>query len=93
MQNFVLDPVEAFYMVTMGNARVLHLDDKIGNFCAGKEADFILLNPSRNPQVARRVNTCQQIRDELFCYMILGDERLIEQASLAGHMQFQQEPD
>jgi len=51
-----------------------------------------LLNPSRNSQVASRVNTCQQIRDELFCYMILGDERLIEQTSVSGHVQFQQEP-
>ncbi|MDE0757188.1 MAG: amidohydrolase family protein, partial [Pseudomonadales bacterium] len=92
LQSFSLDPLEAFYMVTMGNARVLHLDDRIGNFCAGKEADFVLLNPSRNPQVASRVNTCQQIRDELFCYMILGDERLIEQTSVSGHIQFQQEP-
>ena len=92
LQSFSLDPLEAFYMATMGNARVLHLDDRIGNFCAGKEADFVLLNPSRNPQVASRVNTCQQIRDELFCYMILGDERLIEQTSVSGHVQFQQEP-
>lgn len=92
LQSFSLDPLEAFYMATMGNARVLHLDDRIGNFCAGKEADFVLLNPSRNPQVASRVNTCQQIRDELFCYMILGDERLIEQTSVSGHIQFQQEP-
>ena len=92
LQSFSLDPLEAFYMATMGNARVLHLDDRIGNFCAGKEADFVLLNPSRNSQVASRVNTCQQIRDELFCYMILGDERLIEQTSVSGHVQFQQEP-
>lgn len=89
LQNFALDPFEAFYMATLGNAHALHLSDKIGNFGAGKEADFILLNPARNALVAKRIKASKHIREELFCYMIMGDERLIEQTTLLGNIQFQ----
>ena len=89
LQNFALDPLEAFYMATLGNAHALHLSDRIGNFCAGKEADFILLNPARNALVAKRIKTSKHIRDELFCYMMMGDDRLVEQTTLLGDIQFQ----
>ncbi len=43
----VITPVEALYLATMGGAKVLSLDKKIGNFSAGKEADFIVVDPKK----------------------------------------------
>ena len=37
---------EAFYHATLGGAHALRLDDKIGNFVPGKEADFIVIDPA-----------------------------------------------
>ena len=38
-------PLEAFYQMTLGNARALSLDDRIGSIEPGKEADLVALDP------------------------------------------------
>lgn len=44
-----LHPEEMFYLLTLGGAHALHLDDHIGNFTAGKEADFIEIGIPPDP--------------------------------------------
>lgn len=39
-----LSYAEAFYLATLGGAEVLSLDNKVGNFVAGKEFDAILVD-------------------------------------------------
>src|ERR671938_49078 len=39
-----LSPYRAFYLATLGGARSLYLDDVLGNFDKGKEADFVALD-------------------------------------------------
>jgi guanine deaminase len=39
-----LDPSEALYLATLGGAKALGLADRIGNFDAGKDADFIVVD-------------------------------------------------
>lgn len=41
----IITPVEALYLATLGGAKVLSLDNRIGNFKPGKEADFVVLDP------------------------------------------------
>lgn len=40
------DPSKAFFMATLGGARALGLADKIGSLENGKEADFVVVDPS-----------------------------------------------
>ena len=40
----ILSPYRAFYLATLGGARALYLDDLLGNFDKGKEADFVVLD-------------------------------------------------
>lgn len=84
MQGYSLHPYEAFYMVTLGNARAAHLDQYIGNFETGKEADFVVLDPAPTPIIERRLNQNNSIAEQLFVYMMLGDDRAIERTYCHG---------
>jgi guanine deaminase len=41
-----VSPFDALYLATLGGARAMHLDDRIGNFTPGKEGDFVVLDPA-----------------------------------------------
>ena len=40
--------LHAFYRMTLGNARALSLDDRIGSIAPGKEADIVVLDARAN---------------------------------------------
>ena len=75
---------DAFYMITLGNAVALSLDDKIGNFEQGKEADFIVMDLASTDLMARKLSTCKTLDEMLFSLMILGDDRAIDETFVAG---------
>jgi guanine deaminase len=79
-----LSPLQAFYAATLGGARCLGLEDFIGNFDAGKEADFIVLNLAATPLQKMRINAEMAIFEQLFAVMMLGDERNISATYVAG---------
>jgi guanine deaminase len=77
--------VEAFYQMTLGNARALSLDDRIGSIEAGKEADLIALDPRATPTLAHRIEAAAgDIEVELFALLALGDDRAVRQTYVAG---------
>jgi guanine deaminase len=77
--------VEAFYRMTLGNARALSLDDRIGSIEAGKEADLIALDPRATPALAHRMETPGgDLEVELFALVALGDDRAVRQTYVAG---------
>ncbi len=84
LQDAPLDPVKAFYLATLGGARVLGHGDKIGSLEAGKEADFIILDPKATPFLARRTAHVDQIEDLLFILATLGDDRAVKESWIAG---------
>ena len=79
-----LSPLRAFYLATLGGARALDIDDRIGNFETGKEADFIVLDPRASPLLARRTSTARSLAERLFLLMTLGDDRLVSGTYLMG---------
>ncbi|GLS25699.1 guanine deaminase [Marinibactrum halimedae] len=89
LQGLSLHPFEAFYWLTLGNAKTLRLDDKIGNFETGKEADFIVMNPQSTPLMAYRYEQCSSLAEKLFLFMTLGDDRLIQATYLQGRQVYQ----
>jgi guanine deaminase len=79
-----LDPLQALYMATLGGARALDLDDNIGNFVAGKEADFCVLDLQATPLLNFRLQHSRSLSDLLFVLQTLGDDRLVERTYALG---------
>ena len=44
-----LHPAELLFIGTLGGARALDMEDRFGNFDVGKEADFVVVDPTRTP--------------------------------------------
>jgi guanine deaminase len=82
----VLDPMHAFYLATLAGARALRIDHKVGNLAPGKEADFLVLDLTATPLLARRTAGAKTIAEKLFVLSILGDDRAIERTYLAGRL-------
>ena len=79
-----LSAVAAFHLATLGGARSLYLDDRIGNFAPGREADFVVLDPCATPLLARRSAACNTLEERLFTMMMLGDDRAVAATFVLG---------
>lgn len=79
-----LSALRGFYLATLGGARALRLDDRIGSFATGREADFIVLDPDATPLLSRRMRSARTLEERLFAWMILGDERAVRECYVLG---------
>lgn len=84
LQGQTLDPYKALYLATLGGARALYLDDRIGNLQPGKEADFVVLDYSATPLLEHRLSQAKTLQERLFALMILGDDRVVKETFAAG---------
>jgi len=78
LQGNRLSPLKSLYLATLGGARALNLDDKIGNFKAGKEADFIILDLTQPAVLNMRTRNSNRLTDKLFATCIFGDDRTVK---------------
>jgi guanine deaminase len=65
LQGQKLSAVESIYQATLGSAEALHLSDKIGNFDAGKEADFVLVDWAITPLQTLRMKNAKVLEDRI----------------------------
>lgn len=79
-----LTPLKAFYLATLGGARALYLDHRIGNFTLGKEADFVVLDLAATELLERRTAGASALADKLFALMMLGDDRCVQATHVMG---------
>ena len=87
LQKSKLSALEGFYLATLGGAKALSLDDKIGNFSPGKEADFVVLDLQATALLKIQVTQMGDPRDwqrRLFALMMLGDDRNVAETYVAG---------
>lgn len=81
-----LTSFDALYLATLGGAKTLGMDDRIGNFAPGKEADFIVLDHAATPLLKRRLAAAQTLPEELFVQIMLGDDRSIAATYILGEL-------
>jgi guanine deaminase len=81
LQGISLSPAYALYLATLGGAKALSLDGKLGTIKRGNEADFVLLDPTATPLLARRTalrkGSLMAALDTFFAMMTLADDRAI----------------
>ena len=81
-----LSAFQALYLATLSGAKALYLDDKIGNFEVGKEADFAVLDFAGTPLMERRSQHCKDLHEKLFSLMMLGDDRAVSATYVLGEL-------
>lgn len=93
-----LGPYRAFYLATLGGAHALYLDDMLGNFNVGKEADFVALdwNAGQHALAWHQSLVCPgnvpaTIDDAamvLFGIMACGDDRNVDETWVGGKLAY-----
>ncbi|MFT5220185.1 MAG: guanine deaminase [Planctomycetota bacterium] len=83
-----LSPLKAFYLATLGGARSLSLEQNLGNFEPGKDADFVVVELTPTPIMEKRMEQSESIEDQLFALMMLGDDRNIQATHIMGKRQY-----
>ena len=79
-----LTALRGFYLATLGGARAMGLEQRVGSFAPGREADFVVLDPSATPLLELRTARAESIEDVLFALMMLGDDRAVTATYVAG---------
>ncbi|MBU2677144.1 MAG: guanine deaminase [Gammaproteobacteria bacterium] len=87
LQDHALPATRALYLATLGAAEALYLEDKVGNFLPGKEADFVVLDPEGSRLTARRTSAAETIEEALFALITLADDRHIAATFVRGTAQ------
>ncbi len=97
-----LSPYRAFYSLTLGGAHGLYVDDRIGNFEVGKEADFVVLDWKAGQRAIKwhesllvsdaGPTTMDEAAQLLFAVMILGDDRNVDETWIMAERAYKKTP-
>ena len=91
MAGDTMTAMKAFYLATLGGAKSLYLDQQLGNFAVGKEADFVVLDLDATPLMKRRMARADSTADQLFVLMMLGDDRAVHATHIMGQCRYRKE--
>ncbi len=81
-----IDAIESFYLATLGGARALALDDRLGTLAPGREADLVVLDPCATPLLAFRNARARSIHEILAVLTTMGDDRAVRATYVAGEI-------
>ena len=86
LQGEKLNPFKSLYLATLGGARALRLEDRIGTLQPGTDADFVVLDYDATPLLSYRIKQAKTFEEVLFVLMTLGDDRTVQETYAAGRM-------
>ena len=84
LQGEKLNPFKSLYLATLGGARALRLEDRVGTLQPGTDADFVVLDYHATPLLSYRIAQAKTFEEVLFVMMTLGDDRAVLQTYAAG---------
>ena len=77
LQNQRFGPLNSFYQSTLGNAKALSLEKKIGSLEVGTDADLIILSSKATSAMKTRMERVVNLSEELFVLQTMGDDRSV----------------
>ncbi len=77
---------QGLYLATLGSARALYMDDRIGRLAPGYEADFVVLDLAANRLLRERLRFADTLEEALFVLMTLGDRSCVRATYAAGRL-------
>jgi guanine deaminase len=80
----ILHPAQLLWLATVGSAKALCLEDKIGNLAAGMEADIVVLDLNSTRAIEQRTKRAEDIWSAVFPTIMMGDDRAIAQVYVGG---------
>jgi guanine deaminase len=86
LQGEKLSPFKSLYLATLGGARALRLEERIGTLQPGSDADFVVLDYKATPLLDYRISQSKSFEETLFVLMTLGDDRTVAQTYAAGRL-------
>jgi guanine deaminase len=75
---------DAFRWITRDNAAALGLEEEIGSIEVGRHADLVVLDSAATPAMAHRMERCENLEEELFVLLTLGDDRAVAATYVRG---------
>lgn len=81
-----LHPSQLWYLATVGSARALHADDRIGNIAPGMEADLTVIDLASTHAIEQATRRADDIWQAIFPTIMLGDDRAIKAVWVGGKL-------
>ncbi len=78
-----ISPVELFYRATLAGAKALNIADRVGNLEVGKDADFIVVDPTRKSSTVDDI-LAAPAEEILSTLVFAGDDRMVAETFVRG---------
>lgn len=93
LNGYPISVLETYYKSTLGAAKALHLEDKIGSFRPGNGADFIVVDYASTLLQKERMRYLESrgqvtIENKLFGLQTLGDDRAVFATYIMGDLKY-----
>ncbi len=79
-----LHPSQLWWLATVGSARALRAEGKIGNIAPGMEADLVVVDLSSTPAIAQRAARANDVWEAVFPTVMMGDDRAVRAVWVGG---------
>ncbi len=79
-----LHPSQLLWLATVGSARALRAEDKIGNLAPGLEADIVVIDLASTPAIEQATRRAETIWQAVFPTIMMGDDRAIRAVWVGG---------
>ncbi|NET48032.1 MAG: amidohydrolase family protein [Merismopedia sp. SIO2A8] len=88
-----LSPFQSLFLATLGGAKALCLEDTLGNFDVGKDADFVVFDLRSTPLMAFRNSkatptSLSELADRVFSLIMMGDDRAVVSVHIMGEVAY-----
>lgn len=89
MLGISMTAMQGFYLATLGSAQALGIEDRVGTFKVGHDADIVILDPHATPLLNLRAQVADSLDELLFVMMMCADDRAIEATYIAGEQVYE----